>query len=155
MTISIRTARTDDAAAIAAVAVASIRELATNFYDAAEIDAWSAAFTPETVQSAFVTGITWVAIDDGEVVGFAKWEPPTEFDLLYVHPTAARRGVAHALSEAIERAAREAGVFHLEATVSKSARKAFDAFGYELIEDFIRTVDGQQFAVARMRKELR
>lgn len=155
MTISIRTARTDDAAAIAAVAVASIREVGTNFYDAAQIDAWSSAFTPETVRTSFVTGITWVALDDGEVVGFAKWEPPTEFDLLYVHPSAARSGVAKALSDAIERAAQEAGVFQLEATVSKSARQAFDAFGYELIEDFIRTVDGQQFAVTRMRKELR
>ena len=152
MTFTIRTAKASDASAIADVAVASIRGLGANFYDAAQIEAWSAAFTPESVQASFVTGITWVAVDDGQVVGFAKWEPPTEFDLLYVHPNAAGTGVARALSDALERAAINAGVFHLEGTVSRSARAAFDSFGYERVEEATRHVGGQSFAVARMRK---
>lgn len=154
MTISLRTARTDDASAIAAVAVASIRGLGANFYDTAQIDAWSAAFTSETVQSAFVTGITWVALNEGEVIGFAKWESPSEFDLLYVHPNAARAGVARALNDALERAANDANVAELEATVSRSARMTFDSFGYELVEEATRELGGQQFSVARMRKRL-
>ena len=155
MTRVIRTATSDDAAVIAEVAVASIRELGANFYEADPSDVWSAAFTPESVRAAFVTGITWVAVDEGEVVGFAKWEPPAEFDLLYVHPRVAGSGVAHDLNAAVERAAIEAGAFHLDATVSRSARNAFDAFGYELIEEFIRTIGSSEFRVARMRKELR
>jgi putative acetyltransferase len=155
MTFTIRTAKTSDASAIADVAIASIRGLGANFYDAPQIEAWSAAFTPETVQSSFVTGITWVAIRDGEIIGFAKWEPPTEFDLLYVHPNAAGTGVARALRHALERGTSEAGMTQLEATVSRSARATFDSFGYELIEEATRELGGQQFSVARMRKELR
>jgi putative acetyltransferase len=155
MTFTIRTAKPSDASAIADVAVASIRALGANFYDAAQIEAWSAAFTPETVQSSFVTGITWVAVDDGKVVGFAKWEPPTEFDLLYVHPNAAGTGVARALCHALECTASDAGMTQLEATVSRSARVAFDSFGYELVEEATRELSGQRFSVARMRKKLR
>ena len=154
MTFTIRTAKASDAPGIAGVAVASIRRLGVNFYDAGQIEAWSAAFTPESVQASFVTGITWVADEGGEIAGFAKWEPPTEFDLLYVHPNAAGAGVARALSHALERAAVTIGVFHLEATVSRSARAAFDSFGYELVEESTRHVGGQSFAVARMRKNL-
>ncbi|MEI7623525.1 MAG: GNAT family N-acetyltransferase [Actinomycetes bacterium] len=154
MTFAIRTARASDALGIAGVAVASICGLGANFYDAGQIEAWSAAFTPESVQASFVTGITWVADEGGEIVGFAKWEPPSEFDLLYVHPNAAGTGVARALSHALESAAIDAGVFLLEATVSRSARAAFDSFGYELVEEAIRLLGGQSFSVARMRKNL-
>lgn len=154
MSVVIRTARSDDVAAIVDVAVRSIRTLGSAHYEDDQVDVWSSAFTADRVRSMFVTGITWVAEVDDQVIGFARWEPPEEFDLLYVHPDHDRRGVAGSLTAALERTASDAGSHQLEATVSRSARNAFDSFGYELIEEFDKELDGKCFPVARMRKIL-
>ena len=154
MSVVIRTARGNDAAAIANVAGRSIRTLGSAHYQPDQIAAWSAAFTTERVIEMFTTGITWVADVEGQIIGFARWEPPEEFDLLYVLPEHTRSGVAGRLAAALEGTATEAGSLQLEATVSRSARNAFDSFGFEFIEEFERELGGLHFPVARMRKPL-
>jgi putative acetyltransferase len=98
---------------------------------------------------------TFVAVLDSRVVGFSDVTDDGLLDMLFVHSDAAGRGVARALVEAVVAKARELGLSELHTHASRTARPAFERFGFEVTraneQNWIR---GQNLPNYDMRLEL-
>ena len=80
-----------------------MREVASRDYRPAQIEAWVAA--PGDVEgwaARMRRRVSFVAEEDGRLIGFIQYEPPDHIDMTYVHPEAQRMGVASALLAALE-----------------------------------------------------
>lgn len=78
-------------------------------------------------------GRTYVAEEDGAVVGFATWAETggtTELEDLFVDPGCMRRGIATALVNRIAGILRERGVGRLEVTANPGALGFYEAAGF-------------------------
>ena len=78
-------------------------------------------------------GRTYVAEEDGSVVGFAAWaraDGVTELEDLFVDPLWRRHGIATALVSRIVDVLREQGVRCLEVTANHHAEGFYDAAGF-------------------------
>jgi putative acetyltransferase len=75
---------------------------------------------------------TFVAVIDERVVGFSDVTDDGLLDMLFVHSDASGRGVARALVEAVIAKARELGLSELHTSASRTARPAFERFGFEV-----------------------
>ncbi len=78
-------------------------------------------------------GRTYVAEEDGVVVGFATWaEADGRFELedLFVDPACTRRGIATALVRCVAEVLRACGVQHLEVTGNPDAYAFYRAAGF-------------------------
>ena len=79
---------------------------------------------------------SYVAVEDGQIVGFADLDVPAAyFDRLYIHKDYQRRGIAALLADQIERDAREAGIAVLEVAASITARPFFEKRAYRLVRE--------------------
>ena len=78
-------------------------------------------------------GRTYVAEEDGLLVGFATWieaDGTIELEDLFVHPGWMRRGIATALVNRIAGVLRVRGVQRLEVTANPDALGFYDAAGF-------------------------
>lgn len=120
-----------DAAVCADIFRDAIADLTDEDYDVAQQEAWaSAADDLEAFGKRLADALTLVAVDEGEVVGFASLEKNTVVDMLYVAPDAVGRGVATTLMNALETIAAGRGTRMLEARVSDTALPFFMDRGY-------------------------
>jgi GNAT superfamily N-acetyltransferase len=131
MSVTIRPARLDDAAAISAVNCASIRGICSAVYTPYEIDVWTALLTPDKYLEPLRTQIMFVAEREGVIVGYSQLDPARELVLaVYVTPDAARAGVGSALLEKLEWAARERGLKRLVLDATLNAETFYTRSGY-------------------------
>ncbi|WP_432948682.1 GNAT family N-acetyltransferase [Kribbella sp. CA-253562] len=96
-----------------------------------------AAWAPESVDlvewnERRSAAYTFVAVVDGRVVGFSDVTDDGLLDMLFVHSDAGGRGVARALVETVVAKARELGLSELHTHASRTARPAFERFGFEV-----------------------
>jgi putative acetyltransferase len=121
-----------DAPLLADIFRNSIAELAEDDYNPAQQDAWaSAADNLDAFSARLSSALTLVATMEGaSPVGFIVLKGPDEIDMLYVHPSVARKGVATMLLDAIERLAGARGATRLTAQVSDSAQPFFAKHGF-------------------------
>jgi len=154
--VALRLATSADAVALVNVFSAAIADQAATFYPAAQCEAWAAALTSERAVELVSDRTTYVAEVDGtgEVVGFATFVAPDEFDMLYVHPDYLMQGIGTRLAALIEQHAQNCGVHELRATVSDCARLAFESFGFRHERPHTTTVGDQSFSVTLMSKAL-
>lgn len=152
---NIRPAMDDDAPALVEIFRRSIREIASQHYRPAQIEAWVRfADEADAWRQRMRSRDVWVAETNGKPLGFIQFEPPDHIDLTYVHPEHQRCGVASALLEKIETVARTNGVPALNVEASITSRPFFAARGFEIIAPQIVTARGQEFLNYRMRKVL-
>ena len=144
-----------DAPSLAEIFRRSIREVASQHYRPAQIEAW-VRFADETEawHQRMRSRQVWVAESDGKPLGFIQLEPPDHIDLTYVHPEYQRRGIASALVAKVESVARANRVALLLVEASITSRPFFAACGFEIIAPQIVTARGQDFLNYRMRKVL-
>lgn len=144
-----------DAAALASIFIASIETLAADDYDVEQIAAWSAAGEDEAAFGARLAGqLTLVATVDAEPVGFASMKGADHIDMLYVHPGAARQGVATVLCDALEKLAGARGAAHLTVDASDVAEPFFAGRGYVPQQRNTLDLDGVWLANTTMKKPL-
>lgn len=144
-----------DAPRLAALFRASIATLAADYYDEAQLAAWaSVADDEEAFADKLAEHLTIVALLEGSIAGFATLRDGGRFDLLYVHPSAARRGVGSALADAIEKLAHARGAAELVADASDAARDFFAARGYVAVQRNMVSVGGEWFGNTTMKKNL-
>lgn len=158
--IAIRPATAADAPALLDVFTRSITELAPPFYARPQVAAWAAVLNVERALTLITDHTTYVAeleveASAGQVVGFATFAEPDEFDMLYIDPAVVMRGVGAALAAVVEQHARSRGVHELKATVSDCARLAFESFGFRHEQPHTRVLDGHEFSVTLMSLPLR
>jgi putative acetyltransferase len=153
--VHLRDYRPEDAADLVALFRASVHELARADYTPQRLDAWAPAqLDAERFGARWVRALTWVAELDGAAAGFASLEYDGHVDMLYVHPTKARRGVARALLEHLERTARALPLERLYTEASITARPLFEAQGFRLLAPQTVVVNGQGMRNYRMDKAL-
>ena len=121
-----------DTSVLASIFVASIDELTEDDYSEAQREAWAATAEDEDKFGKRLAGqLTLVATIQSSPVGFVSLRGADHLDLLYVHPSAARQGVATTLCDAIEKLASARGAKALVAEVSDTAERFFAQRGYE------------------------
>jgi ribosomal protein S18 acetylase RimI-like enzyme len=84
-------------------------------------------------RDAMAEGRTYVAEDDGKVVGFASWaetDGTKELEDLFVDPGYFRRGIATALVRRVADVLRGRGVERLEVTANPDALGFYRAVGF-------------------------
>ena len=144
-----------DAPPLAALFRESVDELAADDYDEAQREAWASRADDEEAFGALLAGeLTIVALVDGEIAGFASLKDNTQFDMLYVRPETARRGVGSALADAIEKLAAARGAKTLTVDASDAARDFFTARGYVAKTRNTIEIGGQWLGNTTMTKEL-
>ena len=145
----------DDVAILAAIFVASIEELAEEDYSKAQREAWAAAADDEESFGARLSGqLTLVATLQNSPVGFASLKGADHIDMLFVHPAAARQGVATSLCDALEKLATARGTPKLTVDASDTAHDLFKRRGYTDRQRSTITIGDEWLANTRMEKVL-
>jgi putative acetyltransferase len=156
----IRGMRLEDARAFLEIHHAAVRGLAPRDYSPDVIDAW--APMPildehvERVRSNPDGEMRLIAERDGRIVGIGCLIAGNgELRACYVAPEASRRGVGSAIVGAIESAAREQGIAHLDVDSSVTAEPFYAVLGYEARERSEHILpNGLRMACVKMRKRL-
>ena len=128
--VRIRPARLDDAAALARVMRAAIRGLARGAYPPRLLAAW-ARLPPVYHRWAMTAGgeTLLVAVRGDRVVGYVGVRG-AEVTALFVHPGAARRGIAGRLLGRVEREASRRGLRRVTVRAARSGEAFYAARGY-------------------------
>lgn len=115
----------------------AIQITAARDYDARQIEAWAGADRDDLSgwDAKRRESFTLVAEADSQVVGFADLAAGNLVDMLFVHPKWSGRGVARALVEGIKTEARARGLLSLTTYASRTARPAFESFGFTVVEE--------------------
>lgn len=159
--MNLRRAVPSDAEALYELAVAAIRGSAAEHYTAAELDAWAGRLDVAQHERLIAAQHVLVAVDGEAVAGFASvaLEPVDtlvagEVDRLFVSPAFGGRGVARLLLDAVEAAARDAGLAELVTHASWRAAPVFARHGYVQVEVEHVTIGAETLTRARMVKAL-
>jgi len=144
-----------DVDAVIEVFRASVRIVARRDYSHDQVMAWA----PDEIDAAswaarYDTRRGWVAELDSQIVGFGELEGHEHLDMMYVHPAHQQRGVATALLQQIEAAARGLGARNLLTEASITARPFFERRGFLVVAPQTVTVRNQRFVNFRMTKSL-
>lgn len=151
--IFVRAYLPEDRDGVINVFVRAIRESAIRDYSSAQIDAW-AGVDRSDAWYAVDDRLIWVAVVDDLVVGFTDLELSGHLDRMYVHPEHEGRGVASALLNRLEDAARSKGLPRLFTEASITAKPFFERRGFEVLAAQIVEFRGEQFTNFRMEKHL-
>lgn len=155
LAITIRPFRADDVAALISLFRASVRGIDRREYTESQVLAWA----PDLIEHGqfahrCVMKSTWVAEAQGHTAGFSDLEPDGHVDMLYVHPSIQRRGVARALLTHIEKLARTRGLHRLYTEASITARPVFEAIGFLVVAPQEVRLRGEIMTNYRMEKRL-
>lgn len=123
-----------DAAATLETFTLAITRTALARYTAEQVQAWIGSPPSLGEWDAARRAVrTVVAEVDGRVAGFSDLDEHGYVDRLFVHPAAARRGVAGALLDRVVADAREAGLATLTTHASLVAEPVFARHGFEVV----------------------
>ncbi len=154
MTVSLRPYLPSDAQRVADIFVASIEEIASEDYSAAQCEAWARAVDDPAFAKRLAGNLTLVGLVDGEVAGFLTLKGADVIDLLYVHPQFSRQKVATTLCDAIEKLSGARGAKQLSVDASDTAQPFFARRGYVPERRNTIVVEDQWLGNTTMRKTL-
>jgi len=144
-----------DTPVLAAIFAASIEELTGDDYSEAQQQAWAAAADDEEEFGKRLAGeLTLIATLRNSPVGFASLRGADHIGMLYVHPSAARQGVASMLIDALEKIAGGRGAKSLTVDASDTAQEFFAKRGYVGKQRNTVTMNGEWIANTTMQKTL-
>ena len=152
-TLSIRPYRPTDLDAVIAIFLGAIRMIAARDYDAGQIEAWAQADRQRWAVRR-LDRPTWVATIGTVPAGFTDLEPDGHLDMMYVHPDRQGQGIASALLEAVERAARDQGLARIFTEASITARPFFERRGFRTLAEQQVETRGETLTNFRMEKPL-
>lgn len=144
-----------DAASVVDVFRSSVRGVPAHDYNQSQVRAWAPdIIDEESFGQRCESKATWVAKVEDRIAGFSDLEPDGHVDMLYVHPDFQRRGIARALLQHVEAAARALDLRRLYTEASITARPTFEAAGFRVIVPQTVTVRGESMTNYRMEKRL-
>jgi putative acetyltransferase len=144
-----------DTPVLAAIFIAAIEELTGDDYNTEQQEAWASVADDEVTFGKKLAGeLTLIATLGNAPVGFASLKGKDHIDMLYVHPSAAGKGVASALCDALEKLAGGRGATSLTVEASDNAQDFFRKRGYVARQRNTVTVNGEWLANTTMQKTL-
>ncbi|MEF8840073.1 MAG: GNAT family N-acetyltransferase [Haloarculaceae archaeon] len=160
--MQVRPATPEDALAVFALHVASIRTFGPEGYEPGQVRVWARKdHGPEGYPIADDAHHFVVAEREGVVAGFADLVPDSadvdaegEVRAVYVHPEHAGRGVGAALLAELEGYARGAGLDSLELSASLNAVGFYERAGYVRVREDAHDTGGAALEVVVFRKAL-
>ncbi|HZX17951.1 MAG TPA: GNAT family N-acetyltransferase [Pseudomonas sp.] len=130
---NLRAYQPHDLPAIVALFQASVSQLTTEHYDAAQRQAWSPEVADlPTWQTRLASLELLIAEDDQAIAGFIGFSLNGHIDLLFTAPGYARQGVASTLYAAAEQRLRATGVRELHTEASLVAQAFFTGQGFSV-----------------------
>ncbi len=130
----IRAYQPDDYHAIAEIFPRAVHEIACADYTPEQCYAWSEKEpNPEHWRRRCERKQPFVYEREGEVVGFLELDPDGHIDCCYVHPKAARQGVASALTQHAVATAFARGLDRLHVEASICSKPVFEKQGFEVL----------------------
>ena len=153
----VRRIKPGDEAQLAQIYFSAVREIASRHYTPRQVQAWAPEVpAPGSYSTKAADGRTvLVAVDtDDRALAYGDLEPDGHIDHLYCRPDHAGTGVAAAIYDALEAAARSAGIDLLFVEASEPARRFFLKRGFALIARRDFELDGVPIHNFRMEKRL-
>ena len=149
----VRAYRPEDRDAVINVTVRAIRESAIRDYSPSQIEAWAGG---DRIGAWFAVDdrLIWVAVVTELIVGFIDLKPSGHLDRIYVHPEYEGRGVASALLNCLEDAARCQGIGRLFTEASITAKPFFERRGFVVLTAQVVEFRGKKFTNFQMEKHL-
>jgi putative acetyltransferase len=130
----VREYRSSDLEAVVALFQRSVREVASRDYSPVQLSAWAPATADLRAWSKrLADGGVFVCTRNDHIAGFARIDAEGCVDLLYVHPSCQRQGVARELVEQLVSWAASRGLRRLQAEVSVTARPFFERMGFRVV----------------------
>ena len=151
--VSIRSYQPADLDAVITIFERAVREVASAHYTPAQLDAWAHTERKEW-RKARLSRPTWIAEMGGEPVGFSDLEEDGHLDMMFVHPAFQGQGIASALLNTVETAARKQSLTMIYTEASLSARPFFERRGFAVITQQTVKCRCQKLTNFRMRKFL-
>jgi putative acetyltransferase len=153
--IEIRLFETQDAEQIARLFHETVREINVHDYSSKQVRAWA----PEDIYfrnwvEVCSSRFTYVADDEGAIVGFGELEPNGHIDCFYCHKNYQRCGVGRQIYQAIEAKAVELSLNRLFVEVSITAKPFFQRMGFSVVQKQEVTCRGESFVNYVMEKSL-
>ncbi len=153
--ITVRDFQSGDEAATFPVFFSAVHEVASAHYSPEVIEAWAPRDTDPQRWAERIQGIQpFVALREGDIVGYADLQDSGYIDHFFVSARAQRIGVATALMARIHASAKERGIEQLFSDVSLSAQGFYQRCGFSLQEQQVFFFRGQAMRNARMEKRL-
>jgi GNAT superfamily N-acetyltransferase len=151
----VRRAAAGDASQICSLHRASIRQLCSTAYTAAEIAAWVEPLEPQRYLP-LMRQFEFYVVEDEEVVGFLILDlDSAELNALYLHPRAVGRGIGRRLVALAEDRARQTGLRKLRLKATLNAVGFYQACGFERVcASRCEHPSGQELACIEMTKTL-
>jgi putative acetyltransferase len=143
-----------DTEILAEIFHASVEELTGEDYSETQQASWAATADEEEFAARLARELTLVATIAGAPVAFISLKGTDHVDMLYVHPSVARQGVATALYNALERLAAARGAKQLTADASDTARPFFESRGFDAQHRNTISLGGEWLGNTHMRKRL-
>jgi putative acetyltransferase len=154
--MKIRLFRTQDTEQIAQLFHETVREVNIRDYSNNQVKAWA----PDDIyfrnwSEVCLKRFTYVADDEGIIVGFGELEPNGHIDCFYCHKNYQRRGVGSQIYQAIEAKALELGLARLFTEASITAKPFFQHMGFSVVKQQQVTRRGETFTNYAMEKFLK
>ena len=129
----LRPYKTADCGALAALFYQTVHTVNGANYTREQLDAWATGEVDlNEWDRSFMMHCTFVAVENGEIVGFGDMDASGYLDRLYVHWGHQRCGIGTALCDALER---QAAVGHFVTHASITARPFFERRGYRVVRE--------------------
>jgi putative acetyltransferase len=156
--MELRRYRDEDCGATRAVFERAVRLTALADYSDEQVEAWAPSGFSASDLAAWgverASAQTVVAAEGDELLGFSDLVDGRLLDMLYVDPSAGRRGIATVLLTEIISLARAAGTSEIDTYASLTARPIFERHGFAVIEQRTPVVSGIAMTNFRMRRPL-
>lgn len=128
----LRSYRTEDCAALAALFYHTVHTVNARDYTEAQLDAWADGQTDLTEWNRrFEAHDSVVAVEGDTIVGFGDMDGSGYFDRLFVHADYQRRGIGTAICDRLEGAVKG----RLRTHASITARPFFERRGYRVVRE--------------------
>jgi len=151
----IRRFRSGDASALRQVFYSAVRNVASADYTQEQIQAWAPASVDVALWRQHMESLNpFVAVEEGEIVGYADIQQSGYIDHFYVSGYYPRRGIGTLLMRRLHEEALCLGATNLTSDVSRTAQRFFALFGFEVVAYQSKVIRGVVVPNALMRKAL-
>ncbi|HEX7028354.1 MAG TPA: GNAT family N-acetyltransferase [Gammaproteobacteria bacterium] len=149
-----RTCCADDIPHVKRVFKDAVLNIGAHAYSAEQVRVWAAFADDPLFEDQLKEGITLVAEQKEQIVGFGQLHPLNHIALLYVDSHYANMHIGSELAKILERKAEESGMKAVSVEASKIARPFFEKQGYTVLEKEVIDRNGVEFERFLMHKRI-